>query len=112
MKNIHYFISEEDCEQFFTRMAKNNGEELSPAFVFEGNTGMDYAWVIALANIVGCENLGVLCKDYEDELVDFIDEFFIKPARLVNAPDGVHGVDIEADSVFLAPDGSIHLWWD
>lgn len=110
--NIHWFITQEDCEQFFSRMAKNNDEELTPDFVFEGNSAKKYGWVIALSRIVGYENLGIREKDYKNDEIDFIDEFFIKPARVVGAREKARGVSLVADEVFLAPDGSITLWWD
>ena len=112
MKKVHWFISEEDCKQFFEKMAKNNDTELTPDFCFEGNSGTCYKWVSCIAKIVGFENIGVLQKNYEDKDVDFIDEFFIKPTRLVYPPEDVHAVDIGADEVYLNPDGSISLWWD
>jgi len=110
--NIHWFITQEDCEQFFSRMAKNNDEELTPDFVFEGNSEKKYGWVIALSKIVGYENLGVREKDYKNDEIEFIDEFFIKPANNIQHSGDIRSVDIDADEATIMPDGSISLWWD
>jgi len=112
MRKIHWFITQDDCEKFFSRLANNNGEELSPDFIFEGNSNMNYGWVVDLSKIVGYENLGVLQQDYDDEKRDFIDEFFIKPTRLFNPQPDISSVDIDADAVCMYPDGTIALWWD
>lgn len=112
MQNIHWFISEEDCKQFFSRMAKNNCEELTHNFVFEGNSSMKYGWVVDLSNIVGFEGLGVLQQDYEDEEITFIEDFFIKPVRNVNPSNVIRSVEIHADDIEMMPDGTISLWWD
>ena len=112
MCDIHWFVSDEDCEAFFSRMAKNKKQELNKDFVFEGNSGMKYGWVIELSNIVGFEGLGVLKQDYEDEKITFIEDFFIKPSRMVYPPAVVRSVEICADQVCLLPDGTISLWWD
>lgn len=112
MKDVHWFFSEEDCKQFFERMAKTQKQVLTPDFIIEGNSNTCYKWVIAIAKIVGYESLGVRVNDYEREDLYFIDEIFIKPTRAVYPSKDIQPVDISSDETTLYPDGSISIWWD
>lgn len=113
-EKIHWFIGQEDCEKFFTKLAENVGKKLTPAFVFEGNSRKTYQWIIDVANIIGYDSIGVLENDYErvleDSDIDFQDEIFIKPSYHFKQDD--NRVWINADEVSLESDGSIRIWWD
>lgn len=114
-EKIHWFRAQEDCEKFFTKLAENCGEKLTPAFVFEGNSQKTYQWIIDVANIIGYESIGVLERDYKDifedsDYYDHQDEIFIKPSYHFKQDN--NRVWIEADEVSLESDGSIRIWWD
>ena len=111
-EKIHWFLGQGDCERFFGLVAKNNGEELNPKFVFEGNSGTTYQYIIDIAKIIGHENIGVLQHDYDDSEIDFVDEIFIQPSRSMSNNRDDNRVWLEADEVSLESDGSIRIWWD
>lgn len=77
-KKKHFFRDQKECEAFFTRVAMNYGDELTSDFVFEGNSGTTYQYVIDIAKIIGYENIGVGIEEYTALDLDFVDEIYIR----------------------------------
>ena len=113
MSNKKYFFSgKNDCETFFARVANNLGREFTPNFVFEGNSGKQYQYIMDIAKIIGYENIGVSFDDYFDEELDFVDEIFIRLRGQNPDDDTDNRVWIDGDEVSLEADGSLRVWWD
>jgi len=113
VSNKKYFFSgKNDCEAFFARVAANCKKELTPDFVFEGNSRKQYQYIMDIAKIIGYENIGVAFTNYFDEELDFVDEIFFRLRGQNPDDDTDNRVWIEADEVSLEADGSLRVWWD
>ena len=113
---IHWFTGKEDCESLFAKIARNCGKEFTEDFVFEGNSGADFSWIIRCAKIIGWDNIGVNENDYTDNELDYEDEVFLnvtctKPTLWEDKTR----IFIDADEVSIEYDGKdtfIRVWWD
>jgi len=109
---IHFFKDENDFISFFDKMAKNNNEELSDAFVFEGNSAKEFEWIKNVVAMVGANNVGVEEDRYNTPDIAFIDTVFININEFDSYDANTGYIDLKADEVALSKDGIISLWWD
>lgn len=110
-RKIHWFKNKKDCEEYFARCAKNIEMEFSPDFVFEGNSRVEFQYVINIANIVGWNNIGVKETDFELTDIDHIDELYLRICGKFPHGDRPR-VFLDADEVSIEADGTIRIWWD
>lgn len=108
---IHWFKDRADCEAYFARCAENIGEEFSPEFVFEGNSNVNFQYVIDAANVIGWENIGVAEGWFEQDDLDYIDELYFR-IRGEFPRSEKQRVFLDADEVSIEADGTIRIWWD
>jgi hypothetical protein len=111
-KEKHFFKDQRDCEAFFARVALNCGKEFTPTFVFEGNSGTTYQYIIDIAKIIGYKNIGVGTAKYANAELDFVDEIYIRLRGENPDNDTDNRVWIEAAEVSLEADGTLRIWWD
>ena len=115
-EKIHWFTGKEDCESFFAKIARNCGKEFTEDFVFEGNSGTDFSWIIQCAKIIGWTNIGVTEDNYNDEDINFEDEILLnvtctKPELYYD--DTRIFIDADETSIeFNGKDTFIRVWWD
>lgn len=108
----HFFKDEQECKDFFGRVAKNNDEELSPNFVFEGNSSKKFSFIMDIARIVGYENIGIDVCDYEDEETSYVDKIFVRLNGKQTDDDSGNCVWIVADDIAIDADGSLCIFFD
>ena len=115
-EKIHWFTGKEDCETFFAKIAHNCEKDLTENFVFEGNSGTDFSWIILCAKIIGWTNIGVVEDDYNDVDLDYEDEILLNVT--CTKPELYHDdtrIFLDADEVsieFNGKDTFIRVWWD
>lgn len=111
INKIHWFKDRTACETYFARCAKNIGKEFSPEFVFEGNSNVNFQYVIDVANVIGWENIGVAERWFERDDLDHIDELYFRIRGEFPRSEQPR-VFLDADEVSIEADGTIRVWWD
>lgn len=111
INKIHWFKDRTACEAYFARCAKNIGKELSPEFVFEGNSNVNFQYIIDVANVIGWENIGVAERWFEMDDLSHIDELYLR-IRGEFPRSEQQCVFLDADEVSIEADGTIRVWWD
>ena len=108
---MHFFKNKAECEEFFGRMAKNDGEELTLDYIFEGNSSRKYGWIQQLGDLVGYENIGVEDDRFSLPDIDFVDEIYIN-LKTAKWGDVTKVVWIDGDEIYIDTDGGRYLYGD
>lgn len=109
-KKIHWFTGKDDCEQFFKRLAENEGEKFSENLCIEGKSGTTYDWIITASNLVGYEKIGIDEDVYKDNVVSYVDTVYIDINNFKKSNKQFLWLD--GDEVSLKNNGIIRVWWD
>lgn len=108
----HFFKDKVECEEFFRRMAKNDGKELTPEYIFEGNSSQKYEFIQTLADMFGYENIGVDEDRFILEDIDFVDTVYVNFVNTLGLKKPTKNLWIDADEMYIDTNGILKLWWD